>query len=461
MLSRLRSFFRRAPPVPHRRALEAGLPSHRWHSLRGGDPKTAELHAPEAARRAGLVVLNSPLGSAIARAFESTLVGNGIVPRPGHPSEPWRDTLARRFDDWSAHCDADGLGDFYSLQRRAVRSLSVSGEAFLILSTDPQPTDHPLRLRLIPPNWVPQTYSMDLPDGVRVRQGIEFDALGRRTGYYVLNPEAPTATPVRLPALQVLHLFEPILPGQRRGITWLASALQAINDLSEASAGLQTTIKTAAMFSAFVTTPSDPSEFMQTEEERFAALEPGTLQYLHPGEAITFAEPPRVTEVYSEFYYRELCNIAASLGLTYESISADTSRSNYSSSRLAAINARRRAEALQFGVIIPQFLTPLWRRWVEIAIALGQIPGGDLAQSRGDFLRCAWHPPAWPAVDPAKEMTATLAALSAGLKSRTQAAAELGLDIETLDREIAADAARAARLGLSFGAPSVTPTPEE
>lgn len=179
------------------------------------------------------------------------------------------------------------------------------------------------------------------------------------------------------------------------------------------------------MFSAFVTTPSDP-EFMQTEEERSAALEPGTLQYLHPGEAITFAEPPRVTEVYSEFYYRELCNIAASLGLTYESISADTSRSNYSSSRLAAINARRRAEALQFGVIIPQFLMPLWRRWIEIAIALGQMPGGDLAQNRADFLRCAWHPPAWPAADPAKEMTATLAALSAGLKSRTQAAAELG-----------------------------------
>jgi lambda family phage portal protein len=234
-----------------------------------------------------------------------------------------------------------------------------------------------------------------------------------------------------------------------------------MSDLSEASAGLLVTMKTAAMFSAFVTTPSDPAEFIRTEEEKFAALEPGTLQYLHPGETITFAEPPRVTEFYSEFYYRELCNIAASLGLTYESISADTSRSNYSSSRLAANNARRRSEALQFGVIVPQLLAPLWRRWIEIAIALGQIPGGDLAQNRADFLRCAWHPPAWPSVDPAKEMTATLAALSAGLKSRTQAAAELGLDIETLDREIAADAARAVRLGLSFSAPSVTPTPED
>ena len=461
MLDRLRNLFRRGPEPPQRRALEAGLPSHRWHALRKGDPQTAEFHAPEAARRAGLVVLNSPLGSAIARAFETTLIGNGIVPRPGHPSEVWRDSLAKRFDDWSAHCDADGLGDFYSLQRQAVRSLAISGEAFLILSTDPQPTDHPLRLRLIPPGWVPQSYALDLADGVRVRQGIEFDALGRRTAYYVLNPEAPTAVPVRLPAIQVLHLFEPILPGQRRGITWLAPALQAINDLSEASAGLQTTIKTAAMFSAFVTTASDPSDFMRTEEERFAALEPGTLQYLHPGETISFAEPPRVTEVYSEFYYRELCNIAASLGLTYESISADTSRSNYSSSRLAANNARRRSEALQFGVIIPQFLAPLWRRWVEIAIALGQIPGGDLAQNRADFLRCAWHPPAWPAVDPAKEMTATVAALSAGLKSRTQAAAELGLDIETLDREIAADAARAARLGLAFGPTPVTQPSED
>jgi capsid protein len=59
-------------------------------------------------------------------------------------------------------------------------------------------------------------------------------------------------------------------------------------------------------------------------------------------------------------------------------------------------------------------------------------------------------------VDPLKDAEATATMIAGGLKSRRQAVAELGYDVEALDAEIAADRQREAAMGLSF-----TPTQKE
>jgi capsid protein len=53
-------------------------------------------------------------------------------------------------------------------------------------------------------------------------------------------------------------------------------------------------------------------------------------------------------------------------------------------------------------------------------------------------------------VDPAKDAAAEAEQIRLGLKSRRQAVAEQGWDIEALDAEIAADRARERDLGLDF-----------
>lgn len=60
--------------------------------------------------------------------------------------------------------------------------------------------------------------------------------------------------------------------------------------------------------------------------------------------------------------------------------------------------------------------------------------------------------PAQPWVDPKKDAEALRELMDAGLMSRREAVAERGWSIEALDREIAADRAREAELGLAFGA---------
>jgi capsid protein len=74
---------------------------------------------------------------------------------------------------------------------------------------------------------------------------------------------------------------------------------------------------------------------------------------------------------------------------------------------------------------------------------------------RRDWIACAWLPPRWDWVDPLKDARAEIEQIQAGLKSRTQALAERGYDVEQVDAEIAADRAREQKLGLMFGsAPS-------
>jgi len=70
------------------------------------------------------------------------------------------------------------------------------------------------------------------------------------------------------------------------------------------------------------------------------------------------------------------------------------------------------------------------------------------AKARRDYQACKWIPQGWQWVDPLKEADAMKAAIRCGLMSRSEAISANGYDAEDVDREIAADNARADSLGL-------------
>src|SRR4051794_40122443 len=98
-------------------------------------------------------------------------------------------------------------------------------------------------------------------------------------------------------------------------------------------------------------------------------------------------------------------------------------------------------------MLIPMWPPPISRRWLALEIATGRI---DIPAANAWF-KVSWLPPAFEMVDPEKDMKAEILAIGAGLKSRRQAVAERGYSVEQLDKEIAADQAREAELGLEYG----------
>jgi capsid protein len=84
------------------------------------------------------------------------------------------------------------------------------------------------------------------------------------------------------------------------------------------------------------------------------------------------------------------------------------------------------------------------------AVLGGELEMPGFARRPRPWLAVKWIPQGWQWVDPEKEFKAMVAAIRAGLMSRSEAISAFGYDAEDVDREIAADQARADALGLKF-----------
>jgi len=217
--------------------------------------------------------------------------------------------------------------------------------------------------------------------------------------------------------------------------------------------------KLAAMFAAFIVenNPDDPLIGSKpAEAERgesgaaLAGLEPGSMIKLLPGEDVRFAEPGDVGGMYTEFLRAQLRSIAAGLGVTYEQLTGDLERVNYSSIRAGLLEFRRHCEQFQHQVLVYQFCRPVWQAWIDAALLAGAIDARDYARAPESYLDVEWRPPSWAWVDPLKDIKAEILAVRAGFKPRSAVINEMGYDEEDVDRQTAADNARADSLGLTF-----------
>jgi lambda family phage portal protein len=257
--------------------------------------------------------------------------------------------------------------------------------------------------------------------------------------------------PVRVPAADCIHLFKALVPGQLRGITWLAPVLLRLHELDQFEDAALVKAKVAALFTGFITDPDGTVGGLPGTANSgvlTVGMEPGSLIPLPPGADIRFSTPAE-HDAYAPFVKNHLRAVAAGLGIPYELVSGDLEGVTYSSIRAGLIEFRRRVEQLQHNVVVHMFCRPVWERFVRLAVLTGDLSARDFGRDPEAYIRCAWLPPKFDYVDPMKDVQAEIMAIDAGLKSRSQAISERGYDAEQVDAEIAADVERARRLGLN------------
>ncbi len=459
--------FRRNPnqggPKAVRARLEGAMSKRR---LRGWNPPLENINALVAsggpkllARSRELVVTNGYAANA-CEAFAANLVGDGIKPSSLIADPALRDSVQRLWLAWTDEADADGLTDFYGLQAMVAREMFVAGECFVRLR--PRRAEDgllvPLQLQLLQSEMLPFEKTEADPNGNPIRCGIEFDLIGRRVAYHFRRRHPGDSTDqrlaipetVRVPAEEVLHIYRPIDAGQIRGLPHVAPAMVRLFLLDQYDDAELDRKKTAAMFAGFITktAPEDPmmgEGAADLDGAAIASLEPGTMQVLLPGEDVKFSSPADVGGGYEAFQYRTLLAVSASLGLPYHLVTGDVRQANYSSLRAELVEFRRRIGQLQHGVIAHQLCRPIWRRWLETAVLSGALDTDPTA------LRAVqWIPPRWDWVDPLKDIQAQVLAMEAGITSRRKVVEATGYDVEEVDRDNAADAARVKELGLSY-----------
>jgi lambda family phage portal protein len=422
--------------------------------------------------RARYLIRNNGYAANAVECFAGNAVGSGLKPSSQIADAALKAQVHQLWRRWVDEADSEWLTDLYGLQRRAARELFIAGEVFIRIRSR-YPEDGlavPLQLQLLPAEMLPMD-NRQLPNGNILRQGIEFDRIGRRVAYHFLRRHPGDVTEpglagetTRVPAEDVIHVVDPVDAGQLRGVSRFAPALVKLFLLDQYDDAELDRKKVAAMFAGFVRRPAaDFDSRLERDEqgEGLMPLEPGQLQILGEGEDITFSQPADVGGNYEAFQYRTLLQVAAALGMPYAALSGDMVKANYSNTRAALIEFRRRIEAFQYSVLVYQLCRPVWRRWIAAAALSGALELPNFRARRREYEAVEWLTPRWEWVDPLKDIQAEIAAIEVGLKSRTQSIAERGYDAEALDAEIAQERRRAEELGLVFGRVSPPAQPQE
>ncbi|MGI3212905.1 phage portal protein [Roseovarius tibetensis] len=439
--------------------------------LRGFRATRAHVNAlvaasgPDITARARWLVRNNGYAVNAVESWAANTAGDGIKPISRISDPARKEELQRLWLDWTDEADAEGLTDFYGLQRRAAREVFIAGEVFFRIR--PRRSEDgltvPLQLQMLPAEMLPLEKSAVAANGNVIRQGIEFDRIGRRVAYHFLRRHPGDSTEpglagelTRVPAAEVIHVIDPVEGGQLRGVSKLAPAIVKLFLLDQYDDAELDRKKVAAMYAMFVTSPAPENPLGPPEDEDSGAgleISPGQIVRLDPGEDVTVGQPADSGATYEPFQYRTLLQISAALGIPYPYLANDMVKGNFSNSRLALIEFRRRVSAWQHSVMVYQLCRPVYARWMDAAVLSGALTLPDYEANRSRLVAADWLPTKWDWVDPLKDANAEIAQIEAGLKSRTQAISERGYDAEQVDREIAAEHARERELGLDFRRP--------
>jgi lambda family phage portal protein len=191
-------------------------------------------------------------------------------------------------------------------------------------------------------------------------------------------------------------------------------------------------------------------EETDAEGNLMTEAEPGVIERLSPGVSFKSWDPSHPNGNYDGFRRGMLRGVAAGIGLSFPTLSKDSSDINFSTLRSLLLNERDAWMMLQ-GWFIRKQRRRLFSAWLESAMLAGKIrlPFAQLAK----FNAPVWIGRRWKWVDPMKDVNAALLEINNGLSSRRAKIAEGGGDIDEVFDDLANDMDLAAAYNLDFGNP--------
>jgi lambda family phage portal protein len=420
---------------------------------------------------------NNPVAAGITGTLCDNTIQTGITPqsRIDWKSLPITEEQAEEFqrqsekiwEKWGSQADAAGRLTIGEIQSLAVRQILESGE-FLALrrALDTDATRHyMLAIDIIEPDRLATLSgtSAEAKLGITVNdrgQPVAYDILKTHPGDLLL-PMSKTGETEKIQARDpagrpnVFHVFPMQRPGQLRGIPFFSPVLEYFKHMADYIEAEIVAARISACFAAFVksenpyTAAVGNAETTNEKSQRVENFEPGMIEYLSPGESVDFANPTRPVTTFDMFLEKILRMIGAALGLPYELVLKDFSKTNYSSARAAMLQAYRVFKVWQ-KLIVDHLCQPLWDLLMEEAWLRGELVAPSFRKYRWEYCRAMWIPPGWQWVDPLKEAQANKVAVAVGFKTRADVCAEQGEDWEAKAEQASREKQRYEELGLPW-----------
>lgn len=414
------------------RAYEAASPRDPWRPRRQGASANTD-HAADAATMRGKarsLVQNVPYMRSALDGLVAYTIGTGIVSRAvGREA----DAFNAAFDEWCKKCDADGRLDWMGMQAAAYRAMEQDGEVLIRLRPR-RPSDDlpiPLQLQLLEVDWIDASRH-GLIDGQNVINGIEYDALGKPSFYWLWDTHpGEISTPRgrsrsnRVAASSIIHLFAPERPGQGRGFTRFASVISRVRDLQLyedaelARKNLESRLSAIASGDASLLRDDNPIDPVKAAGDSgdLGQLAGGSIVQVPTGMQITTIEP-KAMPGYVEAVKQHLTIIASGVGVPYALMTGDLSETSFSSMRGGWLDFRRRVSLTQWHVVIPMLVERVCVAAMNAAVLAGVIRRAD---PRFDH-----STPKWEYINPEQDVKAEMLEMSAGLTPPSELARRRG-----------------------------------
>lgn len=446
-----------------------------WNAPSSGPNKAINGGLQTLRDRASDSVRNDWSGESIIQKWSTALVGIAITPRFHLVKDKERRTQVNtQWADFVREADADGVLDLYGMQTLAVRSWLERGEVFA-RRRNRRASDAlavPLQVQLLESDMVPN-FDTDqfagLPQGNRIRSGIEFSVIGQRVAYWVYKEHpgdghlgvgaAPSSDLLtRVPAEDMLHMFEPKRIGQRRGVPTLAPVLTKLRNIADYEDTTLERQKIANLFVAFISRslpsmdPTDPNHAalsgllaeLDGDASPLLPMKPGLMQELEDGQSVTFARPPDAGTNYSDYMRSSHLGTTAGTGVPYELAVGDIQNVSDRTLRVVINEFRRFASQRQWQIVIPQFCQRVVKWFADASALVGTI---TLAE-HPLIVRAEHAPHGWEYIHPVQDVQGKALEVKNGFRSRSSVIGEGGDDPDVVDQERADDILREQSLDL-------------
>jgi lambda family phage portal protein len=293
-----------------------------------------------------------------------------------------------------------------------------------------------------------------------VRLGVRYDRKGRIVSYFIRKTHPGDTKQVNLeydevPADRVLHVFEPWFAGQSRGLPWMVRAIQRTKDAKDYDDSTILKAQVEACFAAFVESPYSAFDAAEGASTGTTAggkpmqdMIPGTIQYLNPGEKISFGSPAAPGGGFMGFMEWCYGRIAAAVSWPYEMVTRRWSGLSFAAGRLVLSEAKM-VTGIGQRLMREAWFSRVWNRMVEEAVIVGEVDvsAAEFLRSPWIYTEHDWIPPKWDyAINPGEEVRADVDEIESGLATYEEKLGKRGHDLETFiamrarERRLLADA---------------------
>lgn len=438
-------------------------------------------------------IRNNGIGAGYAQSRLDAVIGAGLrlLPRPdwralGQTAE-WADEWQRIVksqwrqyaDDVDCWIDWKRRCKFNTLLAQAYRSYIFHSEMIAVLEwrQDKRGAFARTAVNIVHPDLL--CNPNDEPDTWTRRAGVEMDSVTREPiGYWFRqvhrSEDASTGAPSyawkyvpRYTAWgrqQVIHVYEVEQPDQTRGKPTFAAALLRLRMLDKFEKTALEAQIIQAMYAAIIESSAAHSDVMGAMGGLPSAGGSGTsplgaytdaqvawnkqspiivggvkVPHLLAGERLEFKTPGNVAPTLDAFEHATLLHLSRALpGVSYEELSGDYSRTNYSSARAASITPWRFITGQRDNIAAP-LATGIYAGLLEELLDDGRVPtpanAPSFYEAKTAWIGCKWIGAPRGHIDEEKEQNARKLKREAGTLTHEDDCAENGQDSdEVIDR---------------------------